>query len=862
MNTLIRKEVRLLFPAWALTMVVLVGTMLVAPMEVLDSLLFVLFALGAIFLALLPFGMEFSLGTFSSLLVQPTTRQRLWRIKAWVLAVALLSILTVMVSGYSLRVWGYSLRLEAPTFGRPADVEHFVRVCGLTALSAYAGGLWTTLLLRQISAAFWFTLLVPPAILVVVFTLPEQYGEADTANVITWLLVIYGAGATFWARRLFVRAQDVQWTGGEIALPGFLWRRPVARKFHARRPRRALFWKEIQAHQSSLVIAGGLLVLHITVLFARSAPRPDSASTLLYESFWILWLALPLLIGSSSVAEERRLGTHEEQLSLPVRRRTQLAIKLAVALLLGVFLGGCAPWLIESAAQWLGAGQSPYRDSGPSSMTNGVVLCGLAAWITLIAFHTSTLARNTLQAAGLGAVWILVLTVIAQWAASEPPLIAWIGAPILLLTLLVLAFRNFRHSRPPWTAWVANVAAVAFALALSIAASAAVHARVWELATRFEPAPGPDQVTGPIRPQVIAFRDMFVLLPDGRLWAAADYEDRPIYSYRVDRTQGRGRVTETYFARVPTAGTFIGGSNWVKIAGTYAETVGLQSDGSLWRLYQSEAAEQIWSESRWTDISAGFGFFVALKDNGTLWGWGYNHTGQLGPGEKVITGDPVQIGKDDDWKAVFPAPNSCIGVKKNGSVWRWGQLAFTPQAFTPQGWNPRNPARDHPIEWPLNGSDWLDVKSIGALDLILRQDGTLWASGYLPRRLLGMRMPSTRFSLEAVQVGGSSDWLHLDRESNSIVAVNGGEILFQAGIHRSSVPWIPDVWRPSRRSDWITATVYGTGGCLALAKDGTLAAWGHPAGPPAGFSGLLAPSRKPLWAVNLLTGFAPGGPAR
>lgn len=855
MNTLIRKEVRLLFPAWALTMVVLVGTMLVAPIGVLDSLLIFLFALGAIFLALLPFGMEFSLGTFSSLLVQPTTRQRLWRIKAWVLAVALLSILAVMVSGYSLRVWGYSLRLEAPTFGRPADVEHFVRVCGLTALSAYAGGLWTTLLLRQISAAFWFTLLVPPAILVVVFTLPEQYGEANTANLITWLLVIYGAGATFWARRLFLRAQDVQWTGGEIALPGFLWRRPVARKFHARRARRALFWKEIQAHQSSLVIAGGLLVLHITVLFARSAPRPDSASKLLYESFWILWLALPLLIGSSSVAEERRLGTHEEQLSLPVRRRTQLLIKLAVALLLGVFLGGCAPWLIESAAQWLGAGQSPYRDSGPSSMTNGVVLCGLAAWITLIAFHTSTLARNTLQAAGLGAVWAIILTVIGQWAANEPPLLAWIGAPVLLGTLLVLACRNFRLLRPRWTAWVANVAAVVFALALSIAAAAAVHARVWELATRFEPAPGPDQLAGSVRPQVIAFGDVFVLLPDGRLWAAAEYENRPMYPYWVDQ-QPRGPVTETYFARVPASGSFIGGSNWVKVAGGYGETVALQADGSLWRLYQSEAAEQIWSSFKWTDISAAYGSFIALKDDGTLWGWGSNHSGQLGPGAKMITGDPVQIGKDDDWRAVFPAPTSWVGVKKNGSVWRWGQLAFTPQ-----GWNPRNAARDHPIEWPLDGSDWLDFRSTGALDLILHQDGTLWASGYLPRKLLGMRMPPL-FSMEAVQVGGRSDWLHLDQGFNSIVAVNGGEILFQESIHRSSVPWIPDVWRPSRRSDWITATVYGTGGCLTLARDGTLAAWGHPAGPPAGFSGLLAPSRKPLWTINLLAGLAPAEPAR
>jgi len=53
-------------------------------------------------------------------------------------------------------------------------------------------------------------------------------------------------------------------------------------------------------------------------------------------------------------------------------------------------------------------------------------------------------------------------------------------------------------------------------------------------------------------------------------------------------------------------------------------------------------------------------------------------------------------------------------------------------------------------------------------------------------------------------------------------------------------------------SDWIALLPYGPEACLALAADGALSLYGYPAGPPAGIAGLLEPSRKPLWSVNVL----------
>ena len=80
-----------------------------------------------------------------------------------------------------------------------------------------------------------------------------------------------------------------------------------------------LFWKELQLHQSQLVIAGVLALLHLGVIATRKFGHfrkircPDS----LLETFWVLWLVMPLLVGCAAVAEERKMGTLEGQLCLP-----------------------------------------------------------------------------------------------------------------------------------------------------------------------------------------------------------------------------------------------------------------------------------------------------------------------------------------------------------------------------------------------------------------------------------------------------------------------------------------------------------------------------------------------------------------
>jgi len=318
MNALIRKEVRLLLPAWigamilavapaltrvfgngfyGLTVPPVLGTILLAPL------------LGMILLALASFGQEFSSGTFSLLLAQPVPRQRLWRVKTVVLAVALALVWTVSV---------LCIRSMATNGRVDIDNEYPAQLAvgyGLLAAVAFAGGLWTTLLLRQVSAAFWFTALIPA----IIFAVGAKLLENSSTQMQQWGFVVaflaYSLVGVLWARRLFLRAQDTQWTGGVISVPA--WWSPRIRRQSAswvpqQKPLRALLRKEFQSHQVSLLIAGTMVLLHLVVIVVRKMGydpvHPEAAFIRSLGFWWLLWMALPPLIGSAAIAEERKHG--------------------------------------------------------------------------------------------------------------------------------------------------------------------------------------------------------------------------------------------------------------------------------------------------------------------------------------------------------------------------------------------------------------------------------------------------------------------------------------------------------------------------------------------------------------------------
>ena len=64
----------------------------------------------------------------------------------------------------------------------------------------------------------------------------------------------------------------------------------------------------------------------------------------------------------------------------------------------------------------------------------------------------------------------------------------------------------------------------------------------------------------------------------------------------------------------------------------------------------------------------------AIKDDGTLWGWGGNEKGQLGQNNTTQYSSPVQV-PGTTWKTMSLAGTNCQTVhciKTDGTMWGWG----------------------------------------------------------------------------------------------------------------------------------------------------------------------------------------------
>ena len=62
-----------------------------------------------------------------------------------------------------------------------------------------------------------------------------------------------------------------------------------------------------------------------------------------------------------------------------------------------------------------------------------------------------------------------------------------------------------------------------------------------------------------------------------------------------------------------------------------------------------------------------------IRQNGTLWCWGWNGLGQLGDGTTTNRSTPTQVGGDSDWATITAGSSHSCGIKTNGTAWCWTQ---------------------------------------------------------------------------------------------------------------------------------------------------------------------------------------------
>ena len=912
MSALVRKEIRLILPAWALAMLLAtVPVWLLWPMahgNVPNSpgfLVYAPFGIGVFLLGLAPFGQELNFGTFSVFLAQPASRRRLWTIKTSVLAVALFTVFAALCVSNSVRLISVVAGLKATTWKVALDhlgtktlilklidglchevIRDSLQVGGLGVLAAFAGGLWTNLLFRNTSAAFWVTLLAPLGLGFVTGNLGRPMGIGDILLTVT--IVVYSALGFVWAKRHFLRVEDTQGLGSAAFLQGGFVSESVSSTstlFKKRRPIAVLIRKELQLQQVNLLIAGAMVVLHLAALGARAfqfdARNPNNLVSQTLNFWWILWFAMPLLIGGTTVAEERKFGMLENHLCLPVSRRIQFALKFVLALIVGTFLGGVVPWLIEMVGAAVGVPGSFPTTGVPEFWFGLKLFCLTAAGLSVAAFYASTLTRNLLQAIGAAVVVAIVFTALGQWSINgggcyvkgiqiwQGPLFVYVCALALTGALLWTGFGNFGRLSVNGRLWLRNLASISAALIFAFAATGFAYQRVWELAMPLEPRHGPAEIRGHIEPKIRFSGDKaFVLLSDGRLWEGNQYALTSLgwehyADYSADGAN-HGRPVRVY---LPTQGAFVGQSNWIDLAASYRRAFAVKADGTMWNLFTKAAyseysttelstitpPERIGNASDWASVAASYGFVLGLKTNGTIWGWHFSDGGQLAPVTDVSTENWIQLGPDTDWRKICVNEGPLCGIKTDGSIWKWGNIWMSKtNDLEGKGKTTSKSSHHGPTRSRFENGAWQSVhSSYWGIDLAVREDGVLFVEGGSPVtvNILGHLYKPNQIAIPPPRVNGP-EWAGVAMYSRTLVALKKDGTLYENALNRRRTPWGGTVWKPSHYSDWIAVQCQWNSLFAALAADGTLSFWQDP-WTQAEYKEPFGPSRKPLLSLNI-----------
>ncbi len=232
-------------------------------------------------------------------------------------------------------------------------------------------------------------------------------------------------------------------------------------------------------------------------------------------------------------------------------------------------------------------------------------------------------------------------------------------------------------------------------------------------------------------------------------------------------------------------------------------------------------------------VSAGGNFTVAVKDDGTVWEWGNDYSGQLGIGVWDNNNDtpyptPWEVSGISGVTAVATGDMHVLAIKSDGTVWAWGNN------YSGELGNGTYDYTDVPQQVP-SLSNVIAVSASNMLSIALKSDGTVWTWGNNDHGQLGNG--TTQSSSIPVQVQGLS----------GVIAIAAGNPNYEVALKSDGTVWAwgangngqlgngSSAYSVAGTDSWVPVQVSGLTGIvkistndhtLALKNDGTLWGWG------------------------------------
>lgn len=276
---------------------------------------------------------------------------------------------------------------------------------------------------------------------------------------------------------------------------------------------------------------------------------------------------------------------------------------------------------------------------------------------------------------------------------------------------------------------------------------------------------------------------------------------------------------------------------WTKIKAGSEFTIAIKSDGTLWgwgynangqlgmsSTYQTiTSPTQLNEDTDWKEIATGSCHSLALKNNGTLWASGLNGNGQVGAGEESQYEEFVQIGTDSDWVFIEAGYVSSYAIKKDSSLWAWGyngngQLGV---GDLEQKSTPTHVGTDN---------DWQSVSCGGLFVLGLKQDKSLWQWGYF------VTLDTSGYVYDNIStpycVNSTRNWKMISAGFQAAFALTENGTIWAYGdntnyaVGDSSKVFFNEFTQITQDSNWNTIEA-GSVYTFAINKNGELFGWGN-----------------------------------
>jgi prepilin-type N-terminal cleavage/methylation domain-containing protein len=177
-----------------------------------------------------------------------------------------------------------------------------------------------------------------------------------------------------------------------------------------------------------------------------------------------------------------------------------------------------------------------------------------------------------------------------------------------------------------------------------------------------------------------------------------------------------------------------------------------------------------------SDVYAAFSAIFAIKTDGSLWGWGAGTgTGQIGTGSSLAQTTPVQVIASGVTKVVTTSYGATYAIRSDNTLWAWGEN-------TTYGMVGNGTTTDQlsPVQIATGVSD---IKFEGRTAVALKTDGSLWAWGQNTNALVGDGTTTHRTSPYQVIASGVVEY---DPTTSAVFARKSDGTLWAWGLNSSN----------------------------------------------------------------------------